>query len=143
MPQHHPTSGGKKVYFEILGDTILPKSLIIAIIFNILVSLGAYNLGLRFFSTVASENMVTSYSLLVGILGGLFSLFICSLVFKPNRKLVEEQSSVNGMREAFHDLNLNPHEELQYIENDPITKKELEELGIYEQFKALERESRK
>lgn len=143
MPQQQSTSDVKKNYFEILGDTILPKSLILAIIFNIFVSLGAYNLGLKFFPAVASENMVASYSLLVGILGGLFSLFICSLVIKPNRVLVEEHSSVDGMREAFHDLNLDPHEELEHIENDPITKKELEELGVYQQFKTLERESQK
>ena len=64
-------------------------------------------------------------------------------MIKPNRVLVEEHSSADGMREAFHDLNLDPHEELKHIENDPITKKELEELGVYQQFKTLERESQK
>lgn len=133
----------KQTYLEILGDTIVPNQLLLSIIISVTISLGGYNLGLWFFPSIANENMVASYSLLLGIAGTVFSLLLCSFVFKPKRILIEEETSFESMKDVFEDLQLDIHEELALIENDPITKKELEELGVLEQFRALGGEKKK
>lgn len=131
----HPKK--KKTYLEILGDTILPNQLLLAILLSVAISLGGYNIGLWLLPSVASEGMVASYSLLIGILGSVISLVICSIIFKPKRILIEEETSSESMKQVFEDLQLNPAEELEIIENDPVTKKELEELGVLNSFRAL------
>lgn len=131
------TNIGKKPFLEILGDTIVPNQLLLAIILSVSISLGGYNIGLRIFPAIASENMVASYSLLLGIVGTVLSLALCSIIFKPKRILLEEETSFESMREVFEDLQLDPREELKLIENDPITKKELKDLGVLKHFEAL------
>lgn len=151
MSQNHETSNTnlnidnkkKKTYLEILGDTILPNHLLIAVVLSVVVSLGGYNVGLRLFPAIASDNMVASYSLLLGILGSVLSLVFCSILFKPKRVLIEEETSSESMKQVFEDLQLDPEEELKIIENDPITKKELEELGVLNSFRALGGEHKK
>lgn len=137
------TPTNKKRYLEILGDTIVPNQLLLSIIISIAISLGGYNLGLWFFPSIASENMITSYSLLLGIAGTVLSLLFCSLIFKPKRILIEEETSFESMREVFEDLQLDAREELRLIEDDSITQKELEELGVLEHFRALGGEEKK
>ncbi|MCZ2258201.1 hypothetical protein KSU66_06825 [Sporosarcina sp. G11-34] len=134
---------GNKPYLEILGDTIKPNSLLLAILLSAGTSLGCYNIGLWLFPSIASENMVASYSLLLGITGSVLSLIICSILFKPHRILIEEETSAENMRQVFEDLQLDPLEELALIENDPVTKKELEELGMLNSFRALGGEQKK
>ncbi|QUG40324.1 hypothetical protein KD050_13575 [Psychrobacillus sp. INOP01] len=132
-----------KTYLEILGDTILPNQLLFAVILSVGISLGGYNIGLWLLPSIASESMVASYSLLIGILGSVISLVLCSILFKPKRILVEEETSSESMRQVFEDLQLDPLEELELIENDPITKRELEELGVLNSFRALGEEDKK
>lgn len=132
-----------KTYLEILGDTILPNQLLFAVLISVGISLGGYNIGLWLLPSIASESMVASYSLLIGILGSVFSLVLCSILFKPKRILVEEETSSESMRQVFEDLQLDPLEELELIENDPITKKELEEFGVLNSFLALREEQKK
>lgn len=124
-------------YLEILGDTVYPRNLIAAIALSIICSLGGYRLGLTIFPSIAKEEMVASYSLLLGIGGSLLSLFICSRLFKPSRILTEEETSEENMLEIFHDLQLDPEEEYQFIKNDPVTKKEMEALGILDKFSGI------
>lgn len=132
-----------KTYLEILGDTILPNQLLFAVLISVGISLGGYNIGLWLLPSIASESMVASYSLLIGILGSVFSLVLCSILFKPKRILVEEETSSESMRQVFEDLQLDPLEELELIENDPITKKELEEFGVLNSFLSLREEQKK
>jgi len=132
-----------KTYLEILGDTILPNQLLFAVLLSIGISLGGYNIGLWLLPSIASESMVASYSLLIGILGSVISLVLCSILFKPKRILVEEETSSESMRQVFEDLQLDPLEELELIENDPITKKELEDFGVLNSFLALREEQKK
>lgn len=132
-----------KTYLEILGDTILPNQLLFAVILSVGISLGGYNIGLWLLPSIASESMVASYSLLIGISGSVISLILCSILFKPKRILIEEETSSDSMRQVFEDLQLDPQEELELIENDPITKKELEGLGVLASFQALGGEHKK
>lgn len=79
--------------------------------------------------------MVSSYSLLLGIGGSVIALIICSKLFKPSRILMEEETSSEGLEEILQDLQADAKSEYELIKNDPVTKKEMEQLGILETFK--------
>ena len=125
----------QKSYLEILGDTVLPFQLIVTVILNIVFALGGYLLGQKIFPAIAQEKMVNSYSLLLGIGGSVICLILCATLFKPNRILTEEEASEEDMKEIFRDLQIDPREEYELIMNDPVTKQEMEELGILGKFK--------
>ncbi|MBB4824856.1 putative membrane protein YeaQ/YmgE (transglycosylase-associated protein family) [Sporosarcina luteola] len=122
--------GKRGTFVEILGDTISERQLIISIALSVLISLGGYKLGQAIFPSFAEERMVNSYSLLLGIAGTVTVLVLNSLLFKPKRILVEDEISATNMAEVFADLQLDIEEELKLIEEDPITKRELQELGV-------------
>jgi len=127
----------KPSFVEILGDTISEKQLIISIALSIFVSLGGYKLGQFIFPSIAEEKMVNSYSLLLGITGTVIVLALNSFFFRPKRILVEDEISSHNMAEVFQDLQLDIDEERRLIEEDPVTKKELEELGVLSNFEAV------
>lgn len=124
----------EKLYMEILGDTVLPKNLLYSILMSICFSLGGYFLGEVLFPLFTEERMVSSYSLLLGIAGCLIALMINSRLFKPTRILNESEATQQGIDELFKDLQLKPEEEYEIIKNDPVTRKEMEELGIIDKF---------
>lgn len=129
------TSDGKEVEFvEVLGDTVYGKHLIVTILVSGSLGLGGFLLGQRIFPYIAPENMQNSYSLLLGVAGLVLSLIINSLLFKPKRKLVEEESTEDKLKEIFDDYGLNLDEEREAIKNDPAILKELKEQGIYNMF---------
>lgn len=130
-------------YLEILGDTVLPRNIILAIIISIILSLSGYLVGGKVFPLIASEKMVTSYSLLLGIGGSLLSLALCAFIFKPSRVLTEEETSLESMEEIFKDMQLDPKEEYLLIEEDPITKKEMEALGVLDKFRTIGEDHKK
>ncbi|MFP7223936.1 hypothetical protein [Priestia filamentosa] len=123
-----------KQYIEILGDTVVPKNLLYSVLISICFSLGGYFLGQVIFPLFAGERMVSSYSLLLGIAGCLMGLVINSRLFKPTRILNEAEATQEDIHEIFKDLQLNPEEEYEMIKKDPVTKKEMEELGIIDKF---------
>lgn len=121
-------------YLEILGDTVLPANILYSVVISLVFSLGGFFIGKRIFPLIASEKMINSYSLLLGIAGSLIALVICSRLFKPNRILNESEGSTEGVLEAYRDLQLDAQEEMENIINDPVTRKEMEELGILKNF---------
>lgn len=133
----------EETFIEILGDTVAGKQLIVSIVLSVVVSLGGYKLGQIIFPNVAEAKMVNSYSLLLGIAGIVIILIINSIVFKPKRKLVEDEVSAENMAEVFRDLHLDLEEELRFIEEDPVTKRELEELGVLANFNQAKEEGKK
>lgn len=126
-------------FIEILGDTISSKQLIVAIVLSVMASLGGYQLGQAVFTKISDPQMVNSYSLLLGIAGTVIVLFVNAGLFKPKRVLLEDEISGNAMEEAFKDLQLDIDEELRLIEEDPVTKKELDELGVLRNFENMRR----
>lgn len=121
-------------YLEILGDTVLPAHILYSVCISLLFSLGGFFIGKRVFPLIASEKMIHSYSLLLGIAGSLIALVICSQLFKPNRILNESEGSSEGILDAYRDLQLDAQEEMEMILHDPVTRKEMEELGILKNF---------
>ncbi|WNC16346.1 hypothetical protein [Brevibacillus brevis] len=125
----------KREYIEILGDTVVPVRILSAIVISIALSIGGYFLGKSIFPKIAEAKMVGSYSLLLGIAGSVLGLIICASLFKPSRILTEEETSSEGMEEILLSMQTDPQAEYELIKNDPVTKKEMEELGILETFK--------
>lgn len=123
-----------KEYIEILGDTVLPKNLLYSVLISICFSLGGYFLGGIIFPLFTEERMVSSYSLLLGIAGCLTGLVINSRLFKPTRTLNECEANQEDIHEIFKDLQLDPTKEYEMIKNDPVTKKEMVDLGIIDKF---------
>ena len=121
-------------YLEILGDTVLPANIVYSVLISLFFSLGGFFIGKKVFPLIAEENMINSYSLLLGIAGSVLALVISSRLFKPNRILNQAEGSSEGILEAYRDLQLNAEEEMELIINDPVTKKEMEELGILKNF---------
>ncbi|MEK5521113.1 hypothetical protein [Heyndrickxia sp. FSL W8-0423] len=133
----------KGQFIEILGDTTSSKQLIVAILMSVVVSLGGYKLGQYIFPKIASPQMVNSYSLLLGIAGTVIVLFLNAVLFKPKRILVEDEISNSTMEDVFKDLQLDIDEELRLIDADPITKRELNELGVLANFENMKRVNKK
>jgi DNA-directed RNA polymerase subunit H (RpoH/RPB5) len=123
-----------KQYVEILGDTVLPINALYSVLMSSLFSLGSYLLGNKYLPLFASKKMVPSYSLLLGILGGVIALVICAYLFKPNRVLTESETEGEDLHEVLKDLEVDPQEEYEIIKNDPVTRKEMELLGIMNKF---------
>ena len=127
--------GQKEVeYVEVLGDTVYANHLIITIIVSGSFGLGGFLLGQKIFPGIAPENMANSYSLLLGIAGLVIALIINSFLFKPKRKLVEEESTGDKLLEIFGDYGLDIEEEREAIKNNPDILKELKDQGIYNMF---------
>ncbi|MDR7314638.1 hypothetical protein [Brevibacillus nitrificans] len=125
----------QKEYIEILGDTVVPVRILSAIVISICLSIGGYFLGKNIFPKFAEAKMVGSYSLLLGIAGSVIGLIICANLFKPSRILTEEETGSEGLEEILLSMQVDPKAEYDLIKDDPVTRKEMEELGILETFK--------
>lgn len=121
-------------YLEILGDTVAPTQLIISIAISIVLGLGGFLVGNKIFPAIADEKMVASYSLLLGIAGCVIALILCAVLFRPKRTLIESQLVRKNSEEILRDLQVDPEEEFEAIMNDPVTKKEMENLKILDIF---------
>lgn len=121
-------------YVEVIGDTVLGKHLIITIIISVFLSLGFFYLGKFIFPKVAPENMVQSYSLLLGIAGSLIALLVNALLFRPKRKLLETSGTTEELSIIYKNLQLDLEDEQESITNDPVTMEEMKEQGIYDMF---------
>ena len=130
-------------YVEVIGDTVYGKHLIITIGISIALSLLGFFIGQQFFPMVAPEEMVQSYSLLLGIAGSLVGLLINTLLFKPKRTLNEVPSTSDELEEVYKELHLDIEEERQSIMDDPVIAKEMKEQGIYGMFIKEEEDKQK
>ncbi|EST52381.1 hypothetical protein T458_15490 [Brevibacillus panacihumi W25] len=129
------TGKSNETYLEVLGDTVVPSSILLSVVISMTFSIGGYFVGKSIFPSIAEPKMVASYSLLLGIAGSVLALILCAKLFKPSRILKEEESSVESFQEILRDMQVDAKEEYQLIVNDPVTRKEMEELGILDTFK--------
>ncbi|WP_421617716.1 hypothetical protein ACAF76_009645 [Brevibacillus sp. TJ4] len=129
------TEKAPKEYLEVLGDTVVPSSLLLSVVISVTCTIGGFFLGQAIFPSLAEAKMVNSYSLLLGIGGSVLALIVCARLFKPSRQLKEEQTSAENLHAIMDDLQIDAKTEYELIVNDPVTRKEMEELGILETFK--------
>ncbi|TCL37349.1 hypothetical protein EV210_106218 [Anaerospora hongkongensis] len=128
----------KKPYADVWGDTVDLKHLAIAMGIGIIISLLFYILGLNYlqanFSKLAA-NLMTAYALLIGIAGCLLSAIISAKLFKPKRKLNEEEFSEGDRLAVLEELKIDidkEAEELQFV--GPKVIQEMKDLQIYDLF---------
>lgn len=133
----------KAPYVEVIGDTVYGKHLIITISLSIASSLIAFFIGKQIFPRIAPEQMVESYSLLLGIAGSLIALLINTLLFKPKRTLNESPNTSAELSAVYRELQFDIEEEREAILNDPVTAQEMKNQGIYDMFMEEEREEQK
>lgn len=130
-------------YVEVIGDTVYGKHLISTIGISITLSLVGFFIGKSIFPKIAPEEMVQSYSLLLGIAGSLLALITNTLLFKPKRILNETPSTSDELGAVYKKLQFDMEEERKSILNDPVTIKEMKEQGIYDMFIQDEEDRRK
>ncbi|MCM3741210.1 hypothetical protein M3210_13105 [Oceanobacillus luteolus] len=121
-------------YVEVIGDTVYGKHLIATISISIAFSLIGFFIGKQIFPKIAPEQMVQSYSLLLGIAGSLIALLTNTFLFKPKRTLNETPSTSEEISEVYRQLQLDIEEERQSIKDDPVIAQEMKEQGIYDMF---------
>ncbi|GGP07417.1 hypothetical protein [Oceanobacillus neutriphilus] len=130
-------------YVEIIGDTVYGKHLIFTIIISIVFSFIGFFAGRELiFPRIAPEEMIQSYSLLLGIAGSVTGLLVNTFLFKPKRTLNETASTNNELSEIYEKLQLDMEEERESILNDPVTAQEMKEQGFYDMFIPDENEQR-
>lgn len=134
---------GIDTYVEVIGDTVYGRHLISTIGISITLSLVGFFIGKSIFPKIAPEEMVQSYSLLLGIAGSLLALIMNTLLFKPKRTLNEMPSTSDELGEVYKKLQFDMEEERKSILNDPVTIKEMKEQGIYDMFIQDEEDRRK
>lgn len=130
----------EKTYVEVIGDTVYGKHLIFTITLSITLSLIGFIIGQQIFPKIAPEQMVKSYSLMLGIAGSLIGLLINTLMFKPKRVLNETPNTSAELNEEYKKLQLDIEEERESILNDPVIAEEMKEQGIYNMFMDEEEE---
>ncbi|WP_312517190.1 hypothetical protein [Anaerospora sp.] len=128
----------KKPYADVWGDTVDLKHLAIAMGIGIIISLSFYILGLNYlqanFSKLAA-NLMTAYALLIGIAGCLLSAIISAKLFKPKRKLNEEEFSEADRLAALEELKIDIDKEAEELQSvGPKVIQEMKDLQIYDLF---------
>lgn len=128
----------KKPYADVWGDTVDLKHLAIAMGIGIIISLLFYILGLNYLQANVSKlaaNLMTAYALLIGIAGCLLSAIISAKLFKPKRKLNEEEFSEADRLAVLEELKIDidkEADELQFV--GPKVIQEMKDLQIYDLF---------
>ncbi|RLL47132.1 hypothetical protein D8M04_06190 [Oceanobacillus piezotolerans] len=130
-------------FVEVIGDTVSGKHLISTIMISIALSLAGFFIGKNIFPHIAPEEMVQSYSLLLGIAGSLLALLLNTFLFKPKRTLNEVPSTSDEIGEVYKKLQFDIEEERESILEDPVIRKEMKEQGIYDMFIKNEGDKRK
>ncbi|MHA6250858.1 hypothetical protein [Oceanobacillus sp. CAU 1775] len=130
-------------YVEVIGDTVYGKHLIFTIAISISASLIGYLIGSQIFPLFAPEQMIRSYSLMLGIAGSLLALVINTFLFKPKRTLNEVPNTSDELEEVYKKLGLDMEVERESIMNDPVIMQEMKEQGIYEMFIKNEEDKQK
>lgn len=126
--------------YEVWGDTVDAKHLVLAILISAVVSLGIYALALWILAGILdSAQMAKAYAMLFGILGCLGGGTISALLFKPKRDVIEHVADPAFREQVVNDL-LKEYGSLGRLEEtSPEVIAELRDLGLYELFRDAQR----
>lgn len=128
----------KKPYADVWGDTVDLKHLGIAMIIGIIISLSFYMFGLHYLKAnfpKLAANLMTAYALLIGISGCLLSAIVSAKLFKPKRKLNEEEFSEADRLAVLEELKIDREKEAAELETvGPQIIQEMKDLQIYDLF---------
>ncbi|MBG0846831.1 hypothetical protein DP090_008155 [Pseudomonas sp. MDMC216] len=126
--------------YEVWGDTVDSRHLVLAILISAVVSLGTYALALGILADILdSAQMAKAYAMLFGILGCLGGGTISAFLFKPKRDVVEHVADPAFREQVVNDL-LKEYGSLGRLEEtSPEVIAELRDLGLYELFRDAQR----
>lgn len=122
--------------YEVWGDTVDSRHLVLAILVSAVVSLGTYALALWILTGIVdSTQMARAYAMLFGILGCLGGGTISAILFKPKRDVIEDVADPAFREQVVDDL-LKEYGSLGRLEEtSPEVIAELRDLGLYELFR--------
>lgn len=122
--------------YEVWGDTVDARHLVLAILVSSVVSLGTYALALWILGGILdSMQMARAYAMLFGILGCLGGGTISAILFKPKRDVIEHVADPTFREQVVNDL-LKEYGSLGRLEEtSPEVLAELRDLGLYELFR--------
>ena len=139
-PYRAPPAGQAKAprtenLYEVWGDTIESRDLLLAIVIGGAVSLGTFGIAhFTLHNLVESAQMAKAYSMLVGILGCLAGGVLSARLFKPKRDVIEQAADPAFREQVVAEL-LKEYGTLGRLEDlAPEITAELHELGLYELF---------
>lgn len=129
---------------EVWGDTVSFPALLKSILIGAVLSVTCFYLSKWILvQLVADKNLAHAYSMLCGLLGCILAGFICSILFKPKREILE---SNNESMEWFETLMKQWEVEEKSIGSvDGLPERivqELKELNLYDAFVEHARQSK-
>lgn len=128
----------KPIYADVWGDTVNLKHLVFGMIIGIVISLAFYIGALKLIQANFPKlpaNLMTAYSLLMGIVGCIISAVVSAKLFKPKRTLNEEEFSEADRNIILDELKVDrakEAEELKTVESAVV--EEMKSLQLYELF---------
>ncbi|TRX73491.1 hypothetical protein [Pseudomonas mangiferae] len=130
------TDGRTPNLYEVWGDTVAGRDLMLSILLGGAVSLGTFGLAhVALHQVVESVQMAKAYSMLVGILGCLAGGVASAWLFKPKRLVLEQVVDPAFRQQVVAEL-LKEYGSLGRLEElSPHVVAELHELGLYELFR--------
>lgn len=132
------TAENNEELVEVWGDTVSLSALIKSILIGAIFSVSFFYASQLFLTKIVeNQTLAHAYSMLCGLVGCLIAGFVCSILFKPKREILESE---NQSMEWFDLLIEQWEKEGKSIgELDELPEKivqELKELNLYDAFLA-------
>ncbi|HIY67363.1 MAG TPA: hypothetical protein H9830_13940 [Candidatus Agrococcus pullicola] len=130
------TQQQEETYIEVWGDTVSPRHLLYSIIMGVGFATSVFLGGrwlLRALGT--DEQMVGSYSLLIGIGACIVVAVVCARFFKPKRVLVENEYGASSRESAMDAMEAEVGPIGDPDTFPPAVLEEVKMLGLYDDFK--------
>ncbi|MCQ4310587.1 hypothetical protein NAV33_01540 [Pseudomonas stutzeri] len=129
----------KPELYEVWGDTVDSRHLVMAIIIGACVSLATFYLAQHLLlGLVESPQMARAYAMLTGILGCLAGGVISAMLFKPKREVVKHMADPTFRQQVLADLTAEHGTLGRLDELPPEVVAELRELALYDLFREAE-----
>ena len=130
------------IFYEVWGDLVDLKELLLASIIGIALSMGAYLIAKAIFlqNPELGESVATGYALFAGIGGCIASCVICAILFKAKRTIYEDSGAVDLMQ-VLREENVDIEAEIRELREAPEDViREMEENGLDLLLKLREQE---
>lgn len=128
----------KTTYADVWGDTVNLRHLASGMVIGIVISLAFYIGALKLIQGNFPKlpvNLMTAYSLLMGIVGCIISAVVSAKLFKPKRTLNEEEFSEADRNIILDELKVDRAKEAEELKTvEPAVVAEMKSLQLYELF---------
>lgn len=121
----------QEVLYEVWNDTVSRRDLGIASVIGIIITLAAYMVSAKIFSTSGLDTGVyKGYALMVGVVFCLISGVINSVIFKPKRN-IQEEIDADDIVEALNHLGVDIDKEIEELQQcEPDVVEDIQRNGL-------------